>query len=510
MSTVKCNLFKPVDNTTGTFFMFSQYALDLTKQNAQTDAYRCVPSKYVACNLKFENSEFSGTDSQNAQKLGKIFQNYFENACTLLRQAATLEHEWNPEYTRTLLFQTLEKHKLIEATRDIQIDHGENVLSSETVSIGAVNSGISDQIQYIGDINICSYDDTGDGVGYNEIYVYIPNEAKATDYQISSAYTTYPTAAASTYISGYSESDTAYNGLDYAAIYDTEDGNGIYAVGRYDTGLTKYSLVPDCLKSENANINENPNDTIRLENDEPLESFDINAIIVLYDIVYKNMESGEYEKYYNIPLGIYLTGKPITSGETINLTNIITKYVSNDEIYNQGTSYGLRICTRYLATPNSTEIIESTATGTIISEVAPLLDRMNDTIDAADALLKRDTNIYDILDEHLALFKNNKTNVPYVRQLGPRKYWFVNGKNTGAVAEFEFNGTESIINSVLARMLEISYTKEQMANILANYMSADALNEKLSEYYNKADIDEKFAELEDRLKIHILGEPEEN
>lgn len=510
MSTVKCNLFKPVDNTTGTFFMFSQYALDLTKQNAQTDAYRCVPSKYVACNLKFDSSIFSGTDSQNAQSLGKIFQNYFENACTLLRQTATIEKPWNPEYTRTLLFQTLEKYKLVEATRDTQIDYGENVLSGESVSLGAINSGISDQIQYIGDINICSYDDTKDGLGYNEIYVYIPNEAKATDYQMSSAYTTYPTAAPAEYISGYSGDDTAYNGLDYVTKCDTEDGNNIYAVGRYDLGLSKYALVPDCLKIENNNTNENSNDTIRLEDNSPLESFDINAIIIFYDIVYKNMDSGEYEKYYNIPLGIYFTGKPVTTDETINLTNIIKKYVYNDEIYNQGTSYGLRICTRYLATPNSTEVIESTATGSVVSEIAPLLDRMNDTIDAADALLKKDTSIYNMLNEHLALFKNNKTNIPYVRTLGPRKYWFVNGKNTGAVAEFEFNGTESIINSVISRLLEISYTKEEMANILANYLSADAMEEKLSEYYNKADIDEKFAELEDRLKIHILGEPEEN
>ena len=49
----KCSLLKPVDNLTGTFFLFSQYAQDLTKQYSNPDSYRCVPSKFIAMNLDF-------------------------------------------------------------------------------------------------------------------------------------------------------------------------------------------------------------------------------------------------------------------------------------------------------------------------------------------------------------------------------------------------------------------------------------------------------------------------
>ena len=37
MTQGKCNLLKPVESLTGTFFMFSQYTQDLTKQYTQCD-----------------------------------------------------------------------------------------------------------------------------------------------------------------------------------------------------------------------------------------------------------------------------------------------------------------------------------------------------------------------------------------------------------------------------------------------------------------------------------------
>ena len=51
MTQGKCNLLKPVDSLTGTFFMFSQYTQDLTKQYTQCDKWRCIPSKFAALHL---------------------------------------------------------------------------------------------------------------------------------------------------------------------------------------------------------------------------------------------------------------------------------------------------------------------------------------------------------------------------------------------------------------------------------------------------------------------------
>ena len=51
MTQGKCNLLKRVDSLTGTFFMFSQYTQDLTKQYTQCDKWRCIPSKFAALHL---------------------------------------------------------------------------------------------------------------------------------------------------------------------------------------------------------------------------------------------------------------------------------------------------------------------------------------------------------------------------------------------------------------------------------------------------------------------------
>ena len=56
-----------------------------------------------------------------------------------------------------------------------------------------------------------------------------------------------------------------------------------------------------------------------------------------------------YAKVYSyIPMGMYISG---IFDENNELTNIIKKYVSTS--YGTGTSYGLRICTRFTTTPDS-------------------------------------------------------------------------------------------------------------------------------------------------------------
>lgn len=39
--------------------------------------------------------------------------------------------------------------------------------------------------------------------------------------------------------------------------------------------------------------------------------------------------------------------------------------------------------------------------------------------------------MYQMFKDHLSEFRNRRTNVPYIREVGGTPYWFVNGRNTG-------------------------------------------------------------------------------
>lgn len=502
MAQGKCSLLKPVDSLTGTFFLFSQYAQDLTKQYSNPDEYRCVPSKYIALDLDFSGIVGSGYVStevsteepeemaekrKRARALGEIFQNYYENSCAFLRAQMEneMEYSWQPEYARTLLFQTLEKYGLIRF---------ENTISNES---NQVISGVSKQIQYIGDINIYSHNNDEDGIGYNEIYCYIPNEAKSYNYQCSASKTVdYIKKYEEDYICGYT--GHAYNDMSwvlllgapylpyidfYPSLSEPEsetplfDGKS-YKVGEYvsldklnelinggydwyETGKFPVNFNPYGLTLEPQILTTGISDDPVREN---VDKFKINSIVVLYDIVSK---TNGVIKHKNIPLGIYFTGDLDTCN---HMSNEILKYVDSGQIYNQGTSYGLRICTRFLNTPNSTEIKEVTTNGsTNISEMAPVLEKMGETIMEIQGAIDKKEELNKLFDDHLSQFKNNKVNVPYIRTLGNKKYWFVNGKNTGAIAQYDYSDPTYIITETIKELITQIYTKSQIDAMLQNY-----------------------------------------
>ena len=55
----------------------------------------------------------------------------------------------------------------------------------------------------------------------------------------------------------------------------------------------------------------------------------------------------------------------------------------------------------------------------------------------ADAIIDINRSYGDQYDmhqaykNHLAQFRNRRTNIPYTREVAGRQYWFVNGRNTG-------------------------------------------------------------------------------
>jgi hypothetical protein len=526
MAQVKCNLLKPVDNLTGNIFLFSQYAQDLTKQYANPDSYRCVPSKYIALNLDFEHlTGVNQTQEDFDRLLGNVFQNYFENACTFLRtKYKQSEYDnWNPEYTRTLLFQTLEKYQMIKTTelRNSEQDTGERIDGTTSESYGAI-SGVSSNIQYIGDINIYSHNENEDGVGYNEIYCYIPNEAKCMDYQLLSvpretAYEYHHYLEQPQQIMGYDIADPylLYNGLS-SLVYKSEmapyfvdriNNESCYGVGVLDT--ENYVLVPACLTNQ-----PDSDDHERKENEQSLSKFDVNAIVLLYDIVSKGT-NGDILLYRNVPLGIYFTGQRVLEGDvnsSTEMTNKIVKYVDSGQIYNQGTSYGLRVCTRFLNEPNSTRIVETSANGSNnVSEMAPVLEKMGETLMSVEDILDDKDKLYQMLKDHLAQFKDNKVNVPYVRQLGNKKYWFVNGKNTGAIAQYEYVDASEMIAQAITEAMKIFYTKDEIDELLSLYLSKEEFNAVIQNYATRNYVDEQIEKLRRELLVRIQGplEPDE-
>lgn len=484
----KCNLLKPVNNLTGTFFSFSQYAQDLTNQYVNPDSYRCLPSKYIAMELDY--SVIDGEDiSERGKELGNIFQNYFENACTFLR----VNSEWNPEDSRTLLFQTLQKFGLMTVKK-------------------INNNSISEEIKHIGDINIYSYNDNEDGIGYNEIYCYIPNEAKCVNYLLNESNTSNDTVAYdSSYICGY-EGQTPFNGLSYNVVEKkTEEGvENIYplyidsyndyfsySVGQFvqraaeneNAPSTIKTFVPNCLESTY------PSDDVQRNYDK----FNINTIVVLYDIVRKT-SVGDQILYRNIPLGIYFTG--CLDNDAGIMSNTITKYVNSGQIYNQGTSYGLRICTRFLSSPNSTEIKDISVNGSAVSEIAPVLEKMGETLIAVEDSIAESSQIQTELKTHLSQFKNNKVNVPYIRKIGDKKYWFVNGKNTGAVAEYEIGDPENIINRIVKEIFAEVYSKSTIDNLLKNFVQENTINNLRDSMVTKEDLEKSIKDLRDEFIIN--------
>ena len=166
---------------------------------------------------------------------------------------------------------------------------------------------------------------------------------------------------------------------------------------------------------------------IDLENTESIDSnkFNFNTIVVFYDIY-----EGDNLKYSNIPLGMYVSGI-IEDGI---MSNQITKFVSNDDIYSSGTSYGLRICNRFTISSNGTIIkTDSNVTGgedLMYPALSQAMSAMVDSQTKIDQLIGSINNYQQGIKDHLAKFKNYRTNVPYIKLVNNIPYWFINGKNT--------------------------------------------------------------------------------
>jgi hypothetical protein len=126
---------------------------------------------------------------------------------------------------------------------------------------------------------------------------------------------------------------------------------------------------------------------------------------------------------------MYFAGNFDDSG---NLTNAVTKYVSTS--YGSGTSYGLRICTRFSATSNgniiNTDIVTDDSGYT---NMCQLMTAMSENLSRMLEISRATHNTTQSYKETLAAIKNNRTNVPYVKDVNGVDCWFVNGRFVSAV-----------------------------------------------------------------------------
>lgn len=412
----KCNVFQPnLTQNMGTFYTFSQWGDDMTLQNALGDAYRLVPSRF-AC-LKIDN----------VQGVGTKLQDYFEHVCAAIRHHMDIDthlERFTPKNASWIFWDALKKANLTDSTWSNMVFVGEMDLQGTN---------------YI------------DGVSYSELYCIVPANAKKMTNWVAGASPSGGLPSISwTYDQqfgvpfGWTDSMKAQTGVitQYAtntvttpahfegpAIFTTEDNQTMYSsLNTLDSLHQVY--MQDILVNNNY---------FTITND---DSFEFNAIALFYDIVAKDEHNNYHYIYTAVPMGMYFS----ENGENIK------KYVANDDIYGQGTSYGLRVTTKFSAESivaqggdNHSGSQVSATVDNLYPEMSAVMDRFNAAAEAFDMYTDQVQSSIEQMTTHISNFKDNKVNVPYIREIKgygdtkPEKYWFVNGRSTGVKVESVYN-----------------------------------------------------------------------
>ena len=385
-----CNIFSPISNSTGTFLMFSQYIEDLSEYRINKSNANISPSSFYALNVDCEqvkvkiNTLYGDVDDINYTIPG-MFQNRFENIWAYFKDHSDAN---NYMAFTTLFWSFMYDNNFLE------ID----------------NRNGDTNVVYKGKISLESYNDHNN-MGYGELFCHIPSLNSVKTYR----YTNMP-------------------------INDGPGGviEGKYLVG-FDENTSKNTPLASQLDSDGGlrDVDKNvPNQIVNLTDslteidNQDATKFDINMIVVCYS---KNGRE--------IPMGVYFPGK----FEGDQITNTKTIYIGNGDIFGGSTTYGLRICTRFSAHPNdSITVAGSEKDKDVYSGYSELFSKMSDTIDKMNEVIKSAnvananiSNIYSVL-------KNNKTNVPYIKEINGVKYWFVNGRKIYAMDAFKTLSNEEI------------------------------------------------------------------
>ncbi len=461
---MRCNLFKPIgsgDAHVGEFLMFSQYTEDITKEQSMKSGYRVIPSKFVALNLNIDrafNGIYKEPDDPNYRDpedihvsspiqyddnsgkyfmeigedntthdpiivegcnniISQIFQSYFENANSYIRNHIGEESfhitNWDIEgrsYASELLWRTLEEWGFIH---------------KETNEAGYE---YYDELMYIGDINIHSNHKVG-SYSYDEVFCHIPVNENTYYYRLNQSIEIEGIPYAdgggdlNAPLEGWTSATYPINNpvANRAITYHEQN----YELGYYYRVGGDFPELEFKGKIDPEDFTPTPRYPVPNNNE-----YNFNAIIVFYDVLYS--EPGEEPRYLykGRPMGIYLSGA--VEDDANGLANTFTKFISNNDAYGQGASFGLRIMMRYTPTPNnSTYAMEVAAGGHDYETITEAMGGIADAIVDINRTYEDRHNMYQAYKEHLAQFRNRRANVPYVREVSGVPYWFVNGRNTG-------------------------------------------------------------------------------
>jgi hypothetical protein len=194
------------------------------------------------------------------------------------------------------------------------------------------------------------------------------------------------------------------------------------------------------------------NTTNLLMNDNTVTKYEINTFVVLYSVFCKTINGTWETRYSDIPMGIYFAGN-IQNDATGKLTNSVTKYVTTS--YSSGTAYGLRICTRFAASANGVILTNSEADDDHnYVNMCQLMTAMNENLSLMNKVTKASLDNLQGYKELLSIIKNNRTNVPYVKQINGSDYWFVNGKMVSKVDQDTSLGYGYLSDTAIKTRLE--------------------------------------------------------
>lgn len=415
-----CNTFKKLTKETGTFLTFGQYMDDLTEWQTKSKYHKIVPSKFIAIddqNKYYKDGVQYGF--YNNLTLPSFFHDFFENGCACFKNNPDIS--WTPDYAKILFWNAMFESNIIK-TKDVN-DVDFNV----------------EGIKYVGDINIQSYNEV-DGMGYSEIYCNIPNEAPSYIYSMNRGETINSQSILRRHkdlLEGFQDGEL--NGIERADFVSptNSDGNYQYTLDRH------YKFSWD------------HKDMVTKKTDET--QYNVDVIILLYDIWNDNEIL-----YSGVPLGIYITGLVNNNGV---IQNSITKYVANEDIYNSGTSYGIRICSRYVvsAAEDNYVIKEITCENNNNSELSKVLTQLSISQNKMDDIVNKKYNVDQNYKQLLSIFKNSRTNTPYIKQVNDSNYWYINGKMIGPSID-----TEGIFEPYTITELEEIYNTRRIQAFLIN------------------------------------------
>ena len=394
-----CNIFKSIDNENGSFLLFSQYTNDLAK-SAIDPGFKVRPSRFFCLKLgvnSIANCASIVGNQSTGETIPKYLQNYFENELSYMRVNK------KDSYTSFMSSTDFIVHliQILLGSNWDNTDYSESVLSNYMVYDGIIDSN--------------SWND-----GFADIILNIPSGSSKKIYQFKSDDYNKKTLSEFKSLIGVVNYDDINNG--YIMGWKASDQIPI-------SGNVPNTII--CYDGNKLNQTVSIRDSIfdiifNSRNDTDADLFSFNTILICYNV----LDEHNNIIYKDIPMGIYFTG-PYDSS-IYNFKNYVTIYKTNEDALGVGSSWSLRISTKFAPTPQGSLKVENVATesGALTSSISALMSANAEMIKTINNMSKKmwiDTQSYRDL---LAIFKDGRTNIPYIKNINGVNYWFVNGRNT--------------------------------------------------------------------------------